>query len=526
MSPLLLGIPLEENREVGHRFLLFQGARQMPPVPASHADIEQLGDGRYSVWNRQCIFSSSSSAVPGHPYWIVENTPETAPLLEYVPQFVPRVPPAKDLSVRLESFFAASNRTREPVELHVGDRVALVTGSLGAGGAERQWCYLATGLKRRGFDVTMIVTGDTAGPSGHFLPLLESEQVPVLALEASDWTAIVSQSTGSPSDAALLRLHSPFGGKLYTLSRLLRTLSPKAVFAQLDAANLLTAIAAEWAGIPRVILSFRSYNPTNFPRICEDWYQTVYRAASRSPRVLFTGNTRLGGADYAKWIGIPESQVAWIPNVVDPAHYPMPSAEAVAALRSRLGITASTPVIVGVLRYTEEKRPELFLQICAAVAKVIPAVRVFVAGAGPLQEEAERYVASAGIAKQVTILGRVEDPAPLIACGSLLLLTSRLEGMPNVVLEAQLLGVPVVATNVGGVPDCVEHGKTGLLVERDDVEGFVGACIELLRAPTRARAMGDAAAARMNGRFPLDAIVDRYLHLAQSAETHERPTAS
>ena len=149
-------------------------------------------------------------------------------------------------------------------------------------------------------------------------------------------------------------------------------------------------------------------------------------------------------------------------------------------LRQQLGIAPDTPVILGVFRLNEEKRPLLFVEAFAAVVARVPKARAFVAGVGPFEEAMRRRIDELNLQASLTLLGRRDDVPQLMQISSLLLLTSSFEGMPNVVMEAQAVGIPVVAPNVGGVSDCMIDGQTGYLVERDDIDGFARRCVELL----------------------------------------------
>jgi len=96
---------------------------------------------------------------------------------------------------------------------------------------------------------------------------------------------------------------------------------------------------------------------------------------------------------------------------------------------------------------------------------------------------------------------------------SVLRLTSSFEGMPNVVMEAQLMGTPVVATRVGGVPDCMIDGKTGYIVDLDDFEAFPRRCIEVLRDRVLRDRLGAHGAAYMREFFSCEAMASRYLEV-------------
>ena len=96
-----------------------------------------------------------------------------------------------------------------------------------------------------------------------------------------------------------------------------------------------------------------------------------------------------------------------------------------------------------------------------------------------------------------------------------MLLTSLFEGTPNVVMEAQALGVPVVATKVGGVPDIVVDGDTGFLADKDDETALADRCIRILLDKTLRVRMGMAAKSRMEKLFSMETMVKQYLELMQ-----------
>jgi glycosyltransferase involved in cell wall biosynthesis len=130
-----------------------------------------------------------------------------------------------------------------------------------------------------------------------------------------------------------------------------------------------------------------------------------------------------------------------------------------------------------------------------------------------------------GLQDSLILLGRRDDVPELMQISSLLLLTSYFEGMPNVVMEAQAVGLPVVASNVGGVPDCMIAGQTGYLVDRDDVEGFAHRCIELLEDDHLRTRFGANGAAYMHSSFSRHAMAERYLQvlLDDALTTSEQP---
>jgi glycosyltransferase involved in cell wall biosynthesis len=235
-----------------------------------------------------------------------------------------------------------------------------------------------------------------------------------------------------------------------------------------------------------------------------------YRALAASPRVVLAGNSRAANRDYAGWIGVPHPEVHTVSNAVDAAGHEEIGPQQRAQLRASLGIEAAAPVMIGVFRLSDEKRPFDFLEVCKGVHGTLPALRVLIVGEGPLRPRLEQAVEP-----WIRILGRRSDVAELLQLADLLLLTSSHEGMPNVVMEAQLAGLPVVASRTGALPECVSE-DSGVLVAPGDIAGFVGACCVILGDRQRARARGLRGAQRMREEFTIERMTRRYLGLVEA----------
>jgi glycosyltransferase involved in cell wall biosynthesis len=152
------------------------------------------------------------------------------------------------------------------------------------------------------------------------------------------------------------------------------------------------------------------------------------------------------------------------------------------------------------------------------VASAVPKLRILIAGVGHLQGEIEQAIKSLGLEERVVLLGLRSDVPALMSIASLLLLTSTHEGMPNVVMEAQVLGLPVVATRTGGTPDIVADGVTGYVRVVGDVPQLAEACIAILRDSSLRTQMQTACRIQMGKLFSKQVMVDRYIALASVAE--------
>ena len=156
-------------------------------------------------------------------------------------------------------------RRAQIAELNKGDRIVLVTHALPPGGAERQWCYLAQTLQRLGYQVSVCVSSPLHGENAHYLPMLRQVGIEPIDLSAPLPGANAARDWPGLPREMFSRRHNPLGPALPRLASVLRQLKPKVVLAQLDSPNLLAAIAGLIAGVPRVVMSFRNYNPTRFP---------------------------------------------------------------------------------------------------------------------------------------------------------------------------------------------------------------------------------------------------------------------
>ncbi|MEP6607082.1 MAG: glycosyltransferase [Burkholderiaceae bacterium] len=514
-------VPADE-REMSDRFALFEGFRQLPPFPVSHASIRRSGGGRYSIWGNHVFLSSTRHVRRPRLVWMVPSNRSTHERLPFVSEVVAPSKPGDRRSFleELKDRIAIDDaRSRTPT-LKPGDRVVVLTHALPPGGAERQWCYLAGELQKMGYDVRFVALSPLEGENRHYLPLLAREGVEVTQFdhnvdERGLAEALRSTLDGLKSGDLATRVENPFGTNLRALADLFARLKPRVVFAQLDQTNLIAGVAGVLAAVPQIVLSFRNYNPTRFSYLTNNWFQPLYAALAQSPRISLTGNSRASNADYAQWIGVAERRVKLVPNAIDAVQIGGKDPNSVERLRKNLGVSSSTPIILGVFRLSEEKRPILFIETFAAVAAVVSDTRGFVAGVGQFAEQMQRRIDELGLHDSLTLLGRRDDVPELMQISALLLLTSSFEGMPNVVMEAQAMGLPVVASNVGGVPDCMVDGETGYLVDVDNIPGFARRCVELLKDDQLRTRFGVKGAAYMRSVFSRRAMAERYLQVLQ-----------
>lgn len=207
--------------------------------------------------------------------------------------------------------------------------------------------------------------------------------------------------------------------------------------------------------------------------------------------------------------GVPEANLAVITNGRDAEHFVPPEPRARRAARERFGVSGAQTVVGVIGALSPEKRVDVAIE---AVGR-LPCAVLLVAGGGPLRADLER-VAATEAPGRVRFLGQVADVREVLAGIDVLLLSSDSEGLPGVLIEAGLSGVPAVATDVGFVEDVVLTGRTGLLVAAGDA---VAAAAALRRVAEHRDAWGRAARAHCEQGFTLGRTVQRWERLLEQA---------
>jgi glycosyltransferase involved in cell wall biosynthesis len=201
---------------------------------------------------------------------------------------------------------------------------------------------------------------------------------------------------------------------------------------------------------------------------------------------------------------IDPAKIVYLPNGIPPLSIPdRPS------IREELSIADDAPVIGAVAILRPQKAVDVLVRASATVRERFPDVQVLVAGHGDQRQELERLRAELGLEGTVHFLGPRSDVPALLATFDVAALSSDYEGAPLVVMEYMAAGLPIVATRVGGVPDLIEDGRSGLLVDRRSPEQLAAALIRLLDDPEAARRLGAAARRRQQAEFSIEVAASR-----------------
>lgn len=355
-------------------------------------------------------------------------------------------------------------------------RVTYIVPSLGVGGTEGQLVLLMRGLVRD-HSLTVICTRHDGAFSGDARRL--GAQVRVLGLR-SGWDP---RATGRI--AALLRNHPP-----------------DIVHTFLFGFDLCANRAAHESGVP-VILSSRRQLAT--------WKKWRHLWLQRKANALVDGivaNSRAVARFVIEQEHVDPDLLYVIPNGIDAdafiAHVDVEHA------RRRCKIPPDKRVVGIVANFSPVKDYPLFIAMAERLLRRRTDVHFLAVGAGPLVERIEDLVEKRGLWEHFTRVSTICERPDLYATMDVCVLCSKVEGFPNALIEAMAAGTPVVAADVGGVPELVTDGQTGRLVSSRDPEDFAEAVSGLLDHPEEARRIALGAAEYVRRELTVDNMVDTY----------------
>lgn len=349
------------------------------------------------------------------------------------------------------------------------------------GGAQRHLLEVLAHLDRRAFAPALYCL--QAGPKDSFL-----EGARALGVEVLDGR--VRRSIRGPG------VIPPMLG----LSAELKRRGVCLVHSYLFHANLLGTLAARLARVPVALTSKRSLD--TYARRVDRW---ACRVGNRlADRVTVPAEAVKQHVHQEE--GCPLKKIVVIPNGIDLDRVDGWASPRWANTRDRV---PSDPVVGTVGRLSQKKGQEDFLEAGVIVLNQVPQARFHFVGDGPLRMELESRARELGVDGRVRFFGAAMDAPHLLFQMDLFVLPSHMEGMSNALIEAMAAGLPVVATDVGGTPDVVLDGQTGILVPPRNPARLAEAIVTLLKDPERARAMGAAGRARVEGHFTTQTMVTR-----------------
>jgi glycosyltransferase involved in cell wall biosynthesis len=351
----------------------------------------------------------------------------------------------------------------------------LITGT-SVGGAEKAVLDLSTSLDKTRYEITVGSLKD----KGLIGEQLEKGDIEVVSFGLQEGSGLAG-----------------FLSSLFIILKVARVLKRKKadiIHTFLFRANLIGRISAQFAGKPIVISSLRTMEEEKkyqlFLERITSFMVDKYIAVSERVKEHAIRNSK-----------IPPDKIITIYNGVRP--WGDRTAVDPGAMRRALGIAPSDRVVMVIGRLRKEKGHSFLIDGINEVRKRIPEVKLIIAGDGEEEEKLKAQVKRLSLSDTVVFAGLRRDIPELLTIAELVVLPSLWEGMPNCLLEAMNTGKPVVATTVGGIPEVVQNGETGILVPPRDSHALTEAIMRIFSQREEAHAMGMKGRKRVEQLFPL-----------------------
>jgi glycosyltransferase involved in cell wall biosynthesis len=388
-------------------------------------------------------------------------------------------------------------------------KVLRVITRLNIGGPAIHAILLTQALNDRSVFQSTLVTGTTGPYEGDMLDFAHARAVEPIVL------------------SALGREISPLDDlkALARMVQLIRHFKPDVLHTHMAKAGTVGRLAARICGVPLVVHTYHghvwhSYFSPARTRI----FLTIERALGRvTNRIIVIGDGQR--AEIASYGVAPMGKLVTIRLGLELGQF-LDAERARGELRRELGIEADVPLVGIVTRLVPIKAPEVFLQAAVKIRAGLPKAQFVIIGDGERRQELETLTSTLRLNECVRFLGWRRDMVRVYADLDVVALTSLNEGSPVVLIEALASGRPVVSTAVGGVPEVVIHGETGLTVPVSDVAALADAILTLLRDPILAKRLGAVGRQHVYPRYDSSRLVDdvKSLYLRELAALGRLPS--
>lgn len=361
---------------------------------------------------------------------------------------------------------------REPREIGETMKIALLTGGLGAGGAERQLTRLARLIKSKhgaNHEVSVIVKSlllSEVKPNDFFLPDMREAEIDVVEIEEME-PILAHRQVALDDDTALLFSMMP-PQVHYGVTRIAphyRDIDCDVASVWQDGATLYGALAALFAGVPKIHLVFRGLPPSVRTERNRPEYEILFKGMAKIPGVSLMCNSKLVALEYARWLDLPNDRVEILYNAVTVPPTAVSPEDEQKWLEFDERTKDAEATLGGVFRLEALKQPTLWVRFAARYASHYPNSRFILVGDGRLREQLDKQIADLGLTDRFLLVGRSRSIDFWYDKMDVKLLLSRFEGLPNVLIEAQSAGLPVIATPTGGSSECFIEGKTGYILD-------------------------------------------------------------
>jgi glycosyltransferase involved in cell wall biosynthesis len=346
------------------------------------------------------------------------------------------------------------------------------------GGAESVVVQLSSGLRAHGHDARVAVVLDPVAAVDHpFVKALSTARIPVELISVTGRQYLAERRA---------------------VSALLRDRNVDVLHTHGYRPDLVTAGITRAENLPHVT-TMHGFVSGGFRDRVYEWFQVAHAirasAAIAVSAPVFERLRNAGGG----------SSIRLIPNAVAPVVGPLSRETA----RAELGLPDAIPLVAWIGRFSHEKGPDIFVRALPKVAALTHAVMI---GDGPCLSNARSDAQALGVSSRIHFTGVVAGASRYLAAFDAIVLTSRTEGTPMVVLEAMRASVPVISSRVGGVPDMLSANE-GILCPPEDADAIADAVNGVIADPVASRAMAAKAHSRALRDFSFDGWINAHTDL-------------
>jgi len=361
-------------------------------------------------------------------------------------------------------------------------RIAYAIKSMEVGGSQTHLTHVLRLLDRDRFDpVLYCLTGE-----GVLMDQVRALGVPIV----SPGVGAAFKGTG-------------FMRRVAELSRSLRDHRVGIVHNYLLRANLVGSVSARLARVPIVLCSKRGCHERR-------GFELISAKIGNALADCVTVNADAVREFVHANEGCPRDKMVVIPSGVDTDRFqPLPPAD----FKAQIGVPADRRVVGIITRMRVRKGVEEFIRAMGETRAVHPNAHAVIVGEVALDDALTQLVSELGLGDHLTLLGRRNDIPQVLSAFDVFVLSSHDEGMSNAILEAMAMEKPVVATDVGGTGEVVQHGQSGVLVPPKDPHALAVAITDILGQPQRAAAMGGLGRRIVVDRFSARSMVRQMEHL-------------
>ena len=366
-------------------------------------------------------------------------------------------------------------------------KILFIITSSGIGGAEKILCYTATGLDYNKYDISVC----SLKKKGEIAADLEKRGIEVCCLHMGGRESSLGWLS---SIIALIRLF-PY----------LIRIRPTIIHSFLFRANILARIAGYLTGIPIIISSVRVMGGEkkyfHYVEMITSFMVDHYVAVSESVQRHIIDKSRISNEKISviyNGVNIKSQDNAYEQNAKTP-----------------FKIENEDRILMTVGRLHKQKGHCYLIQAVSKVRKEFPKVKLLITGEGEEENNLKKLVKALDLTNEVVFAGLRSDIEGILPMAELFILPSLWEGLPNALLEAMAAGKPVVATKVGGIPEIVVHGETGILIPPRDTDALAIAIIDLLQNRLKAKDMGEAGRIRAGKCFSIYKMIEKTENLYQ-----------